>query len=222
MSEKLETALGYSFKRKGLLEEALTHPSCAKPYSNQRLEFLGDSVLGMLVANALFRLFPKDKEGDLHKRLSAVICGESLVRYAREKGLVGHLHLSESEKQAGGQENPTNVEDLVEALIGAVYLDGGMEAVEATFLADFEALAKGATTPPRDPKTALQEWVQARGQALPKYTVIASEGPAHAPVFTIEVATEDGTVFSATAGTKRLAEREAARLLLAHKEGQSS
>lgn len=218
--KELEIALGYTFKQKGLLEEALTHPSCNRPYNNQRLEFLGDSVLGFLVAGLLFRLFPKEKEGNLHKRLAALVCGESLVKFAEAKGLIGHLKMNESETRAGGQNNPANIEDMVEALFGAVYLDGGMDAVEAAFKPYWESLAGALTAPPRDPKTSLQEWAQARGLALPQYTVASSEGPAHAPVFTIEVAIEDGAVFSATASTKRAAEREAARLLLAHVEGK--
>lgn len=216
--KKVEEAIGYTFKQKGLLEEALTHAGCNKPYNNQRLEFLGDSVLGFMVAGLLFKLFPKEKEGNLHKRLAALVCGESLVTFAERKGLIGHLRMNENEAAAGGQANPTNVEDMVEALFGAVYLDGGIEAVEATFQPYWEKLAGALTTPPRDPKTSLQEWAQARGLSLPKYTLAATEGPAHAPVFTIEVSIEGGVVFSATASTKRLAEREAARLLLAHVE----
>jgi ribonuclease III len=217
----IEDKIGYRFRQKGLLEEALTHPSLARAYSNQRLEFLGDTVLGVMVAKLLYRLFPAEKEGDLAKRHAGLVCGESLVRYARSLHLAEHLLLADGEAVAGGRENPTNIEDMVEALFGAVYLDGGIEAVEATFLPYWEQQAGQVKAPPKDPKTALQEWAQARGKALPTYTVSASDGPAHAPVFTIDVAIEDGTVFSATAGTKRLAEREAARLLLEHLEKTS-
>lgn len=218
MSGGIEQKIGYRFRQKGLLEEALTHPSLAKPYSNQRLEFLGDTVLGLMVAKLLYRLFPAEKEGDLAKRHAALVCGESLVRYAQALGLPAHLLLAEGEAQAGGRDNPTNIEDMVEALFGAVYLDGGLEAVETAFLPWWQAQAGKVKAPPKDPKTALQEWAQARGKQLPTYTVASAEGPPHAPVFTIEVAIEDGTVFSATATTKRIAEREAARLLLEHLE----
>lgn len=214
----IEEKIGYRFRQKGLLEEARTHGSLNKAYSNQRLEFLGDTVLGVMVASLLYRLFPAEKEGDLAKRHAALVCGESLVAYAKSLGLADCLLLSDGEEIAGGRNNPTNIEDLVEALFGAIYLDGGLEAVEATFLPYWEQQAGNVKAPPKDPKTALQEWAQARGQTLPVYRVAASEGPAHAPVFTIEVAIEDGTVFSATAGTKRLAEREAARLLFEHLE----
>lgn len=214
----LEEKIGYRFRQRGLLEEALTHPSCAKPYSNQRLEFLGDTVLGVMVGKLIYRLFPTEKEGDLAKRHAALVCGESLVRYALELNLAEHLHMTDGEAATGGRDNPTNIEDMVEALFGAVYLDGGIEAVEQTFLPYWELQAGKEIAPPKDPKTALQEWAQARGKPLPSYTVAAAEGPPHAPVFTIEVSIEDGTVFSATAGTKRLAEREAARLLLEHLE----
>ncbi|MCH2548303.1 MAG: ribonuclease III [Alphaproteobacteria bacterium] len=214
----IEQKIGYKFRQRGLLEEALTHPSCAKSYSNQRLEFLGDTVLGMMVAQLIFRLFPSEREGDLARRQAGLVCGESLVSYARSKNLAEFLILADGEETAGGRDNPTNLEDLVEALFGAIYLDGGLEAVEATFLPYWEQQANNVTEPPKDPKTALQEWAQARGKTLPSYTLIAADGPAHAPMFTIEVAIEDGTLFSATAGTKRLAEREAARLLLDHLE----
>lgn len=212
----IESRLGYTFRQRGLLEEALTHPSCARPYNNQRLEFLGDTVLGLMAAALLFRLFPNEKEGDLAKRHAGLVCGESLVRYAQSLELPRYLVMTDGEANAGGRDNPANIEDMVEALLGAVYLDGGMEAVEQVFLPYWEQQAGLVKAPPKDPKTTLQEWAQARGLALPVYRVAASEGPAHAPLFTIEVAIGDGTVFSATAGTKRVAEREAARLLLEH------
>ena len=210
---KIEQNIGYNFRQKGLLEEALTHPSCAKAYSNQRLEFLGDTVLGLLVAKIIFRLFPNEKEGDLARRHAALVCGESLVHYAREIGLGEALILAEGEASSGGRENPTNLEDAVEALMGAVFMDGGMEAVDECFESYFEVRAGSVKTPPKDPKTALQEWAQALGKPLPEYQLAATDGPSHAPVFTIEVKVGD-TVISATANTKRAAEREAARLML--------
>lgn len=214
----IEEVLGYRFRQKGLLEEALTHPSCAKGYNNQRLEFLGDTVLGLMAAKLLFRQFPNEKEGDLAKRHAALVCGEALVAYVREKNLAQFLIMSDGEAASGGGENPANLEDMSEALFGAVYLDGGQEAVEQVFLPHWQMLAQTVKEPPRDPKTTLQEWVQARGMGLPVYSLKASEGPAHAPTFTMEVTLEDGTVFSATATTKRMAEREAARLVLEHLE----
>lgn len=217
----IEDRLGHRFRQRGLLEEALTHPSCNKAYSNQRLEFLGDTVLGLMVAKLIYRLFPNEKEGDLAKRHAALVCGESLVIFARELGLSAYMRMADGEESTGGRENPTNIEDMVEALFGAVYLDGGMDAVEATFLSYWEKQAGMVKAPPKDPKTALQEWAQARGKALPTYTVAAAEGPPHAPLFTIEVAIEDGTIFSAAASTKRVAEREAARLLLEHLENKA-
>ncbi len=222
MTQTVESILGYTFRQKGLLEEAQTHPSCAKPYSNQRLEFLGDAVLSLMVADLLFRLFPKEKEGDLAKRQAALVCGEALVTYVRAHGLADHLHLTEGESQAGGRDNPANQEDFCEALIGAIFLDGGMAAVERVFLPYWEELAGKVKEPPRDPKTSLQEWAQGRGMALPAYRMVESSGPAHAPTFTMEVELDDGTVFSATATTKRAAEREAARIMLEHVQEQNA
>lgn len=219
-AKDVEQILGYEFRQKGLLEEALTHPSCAKSYSNQRLEFLGDTVLGIMVAEIIYRRFPKEKEGDLAKRHAALVRGETLATFVRDKGLNAHLIMAPGEVSSGGRENNANLEDLAEALFGAVYLDGGLEAVKASFEAHWDALAAGVKEPPKDAKTALQEWAQARGLPLPAYKLAGSDGPAHAPLFTMEVQLQDGTVFSATAATKRVAEREAARLMMEHVTGQ--
>lgn len=217
----VEEKLGYVFRQKGLLEEALTHPSCAKPYNNQRLEFLGDAVLGLMVGELLFRLFPQEKEGAIAKRHAALVCGEALVEFIKQRDIAPFLKLAEGEIHSGGRENPANLEDVCEALFGAVYLDGGIEAVKNTFLPYWEGMASKVMAPPRDPKTSLQEWAQARALPLPAYTLTESKGPAHAPVFTIEVSVKGGPLFSATASTKRIAEREAARLLLEHLEQES-
>lgn len=218
----VEQILGYSFRQKGLLEEALTHPSCAKTYSNQRLEFLGDTVLGLMVAEILYRRFPKEKEGDLAKRHAALVRGETLSQWVVAKGLNQYLLLAAGEATSGGRDNPTNLEDLAEALFGAVYLDGGPDAVKATFEAHWDTLAQHEKAPPKDAKTTLQEWTQARGLPLPVYKLVGTDGPAHAPLFTIEVRLPDGTTCAATAATKRVAEREAARMMLEHIEGQNT
>ncbi len=206
--------LGYSFRDPSLLEEALTHPSLGKKRNNQRLEFLGDAVLGMLVSRLLFDLFPKETEGELARRQAALVCGPTLAQVAKEARLGAHLRLANSEEAAGGRDNPTNLEDACEALIGALYIDGGIEAAAAFVLPRWEKLAKSLKAAPKDAKTSLQEWAQARGLPVPSYTVLESEGPAHAPVFTIEARVQGYEPVTATAPNKRAAEQSAAAELL--------
>lgn len=213
--DNVEQVLGYRFRSQGLLEEALTHPSLNVPYNNQRLEFLGDKALGIMVAELLFRLFPAEKEGAIAKRHAALVCREFLADYARAKGLAAFVKMSMGEENIGGRENPANLEDVVEALFGAIYLDGGMDAVNQVFLSYWQEQAGQVKAPPKDPKTTLQEYAQARGLPLPRYELVETEGPVHAPLFTVAVHVE-GQACVATATTKRAAEREAARLMLEH------
>lgn len=209
----VEASIGYTFRNKALLKEALTHPS-AGGTSNQRLEFLGDSVLGLAVARMLFQQFPGENEGELARRHAALVCGGTIVDVAREIGLGQHLRMAASETANGGRDNPTNLEDACEALIGALYLDGGLPAAEAFIEAHWLPRLHATAAPPKDAKTALQEWAQGRGLPLPAYRVTASQGPSHAPVFTIEASVQGHPPAAATAGSKRVAEQAAAKLLL--------
>ncbi len=215
----LEGVVWEQLRESPLLRQALTHPSCGKTdkgvaYNNQRLEFLGDSVLGMVVADMLYRMYPQEQEGELARRFAALVCGDILVQVARSIGLGEALILSESEEENGGRDNPSNLEDACEALIGALYLDGGFAAAHAFIVQHWSERAQSVSEPPKDPKTALQEWAQARGLPLPLYEVVASSGPAHAPRFTIRVSVEGSGYAEAEANAKRYAEREAARLLM--------
>jgi ribonuclease-3 len=213
---ELETALGYRFSGPGLLEAALTHRSLARDGAvvhNQRLEFLGDAVLGLMVADMLYGLYPDAKEGDLSRRLVSLVNGEQLAHIARAMGLQKHLVMSSSEEEQGGRTNDSNLEDACEALLGALYLDGGLDAVRPLIERHWKPLALAQKEAPKDAKTALQEWVQARGLALPEYVVKSAEGPAHAPDFVIEVRVADKRA-TGRAGSKRIAEREAAQALL--------
>lgn len=223
--DALEKTLGYRFTQPKLCEQALTHPSTAKQvagsvYNNQRLEFLGDAVLGLLVCEMLFTLYPLEAEGDLSRRQVALVNGSVLAEVARQLALGDYLVLSQSEADAGGRALASNLEDACEALIGAVYLDGGLEAVKPVIERFWMPLARQNLTPPKDPKTALQEWAQARGLPLPSYQVIQESGPSHAPQFTIEVFIKDKGKAQAEAGTKKAAERMAAELLLGTLEEQ--
>jgi len=212
--EALQERIGYRFHDAGLLKLALTHPSVAKAQSNQRLEFLGDAILGAVVARLLYDLYPQEQEGELARRHAALVRGETLTQAARDIGLGEALHIGASETQAQGRSNASNLEDALEALAGALYLDGGLAAVEAFIAPRWTRLAQQAETPPKDAKTALQEWAQARGLPVPAYRLAASTGLAHAPEFTLEVTVQGFPPAHAKASSKRAAEQLAAAELL--------
>ena len=208
-------ALGHQFSDPALLHEALTHPSAsAQGRSYERLEFLGDRVLGLAVADLLLARFPDESEGDLARRLAALVTREPLAAVARELGLSRHLILAKSEEDTGGRENPAILGDCCEAVIGALYLDGGYELARDFIARHWAALIEADITPPQDPKTALQEWAQAMKKPLPHYRVTAMEGPPHEPVFRIEVSVEGLPPVAASGPTKRAAERAAAEEFL--------
>lgn len=212
--QRLGPRLGYDFRDPALLELALTHPSLGRGKNNQRLEFLGDAVLGAVVAKILYDLYPGEQEGELARRHAGLVRGETLTMIARDIGLGESLKIAGSEAAAGGRDTASNLEDALEALIGALYLDGGMEAAEAFITPRWSELARSIAAPPKDAKTALQEWAQARGLPVPSYTLVESTGPAHAPEFTIEVRIQDHPPAVAKAASKRAAEQAAAELLL--------
>jgi len=217
-SRRLKQALGHRFADPGLLDEALTHSSVAsagdRRRTNERLEFLGDRVLGLVVADMLFDRFPDEDEGALARRHAALVRRESLARVAESIGLVESIRLSWGEEDAGGRKNPGLLADACEAVIAALYLDGGID-VAATFIRDqWDAMMAEDVRPPKDAKTELQEWAQARGLALPRYREVGREGPAHAPMFSIEVSLADRTPASASGPSKRAAEQAAAEAML--------
>ncbi len=220
--EALEQKIGYVFEDEGILETALTHASMQqKKFNNERLEFLGDRVLGLVIAGLLYRLFPSESEGDLAKRHTALVQQKALVSVAEELGLGGYLKMSSGEKKAGGLQKETILSNALEALIAAVYLDGGFEAAEE-FVSSFWEPRIENTAPPEDPKTLLQEWVQARGLPLPEYKVISRVGSDHAPQFEIEVSAGAHGSAIARASSKRAAEKEAAAALLLKITGKDS
>ncbi len=213
---ELEERLAYRFRDPGLLELALTHASLAgvRRRSNERLEFLGDRVLGLALARLLIERFPGDPEGALGRRLAHLASRGVLAEIARELALGRHLHLSRGEAESGGRDNPTILADALEAVLGAVFLDGGFAEAEALVRRLYEARVAALVAPPRDPKTALQEWAQGRGLPLPEYHLLAREGPPHAPRFRVEVRVEGLPPEIAEGGSKRAAERAAAAKLL--------
>jgi len=228
----LTAALAYDFKDPTLLQTALTHPSAisvtrlrrgrktaAKPEAeasadNQRLEFLGDRVLGIVIAEMLFQAFPDEDEGALARRLAALVKQDSLDAVAREIDLGRYLVLSRGEEEGGGRDNPATLADACESLIGALYLDGGLETARRFVEHYWRPKMAAEAKPPQDAKTALQEWAQAAGLALPRYTVVKSEGPPHDPVFEVAVNVTGQEPASARGRSKRAAEQAAARSLL--------
>lgn len=210
-----EEKLKIKFNDKKLLERALTHPSMGKSAPNyERLEFLGDSVLGLVISAELFTRFPKEAEGELTKRLAGLICGDTLMQVAQKLGLAEMIHMSESESSSGGRENKANLENAMEAVIGAIYLDQGFEAAKEFVLREWDSLIDKMLEPPKDAKSALQEWAQGRSLPLPEYIVTRQEGPSHAPDFEISVSVQGYGAESASGNSKREAEHKAAKKLL--------
>ncbi len=219
----LERELGYTFADPGLLERALTHRSAlgqrgpageAPPAgrSNERLEFLGDRVLGMVIAERLLQTFPNEAEGELAPRYAALVSAPSLARVAAKCNLATHIHTSQA--QRADATDTAVLADACEAIIGALYLDGGLEAADAFIGAHWDTVMRADIAPPKDPKTALQEWAQGRGLPLPSYRVVASEGPPHAPAFVMGVTVEGLGEATGTGRSKRLATASAAAALL--------
>jgi ribonuclease-3 len=216
----LEARLDYVFADRGLLESALTHASVSDGANknirhNERLEFLGDRVLGLLAAEALVRQDPEWREGELTRRQAALVSGKTCAQVARGIGLSGALRLSGSTSSQGGRDNDRILGDAMEALMAAVYLDGGLEAARDVFnLAWASALTSATGETGKEPKTALQEWAMAQALPLPIYEVTSKVGPAHAPIFTVEARVEGYAPVRATGASLREAEKAAARQLL--------
>jgi ribonuclease-3 len=213
----LAERVGHRFARADLLDQALLHASAAKrgDRGNERLEFLGDRVLGLIVAEALLARFPDEREGSIARRHASLVSQPVLARVAQAIGLGDFLTFAKGERTAGAASNPAILADAIEALIAAIYLDGGLEPARRFVLAQWEPLIVEGSTPPSDPKTALQEWALARGLALPAYRVVKSEGPAHSPRFEVTVAIEGIAPAVGEGPSKRAAEKVAATALLA-------
>jgi ribonuclease-3 len=213
---RLTEMLGHRFADPALLEKALTHPSASGPArpDNQRLEFLGDRVLGLIIAEALLAGYPDEDEGDLAPRFNALVRRETLAEIARELDLGACLHLGRSESTGGGRRKKAILADAMEAVIAALFLDGGMEVARDFVLGRWQARIDAPAGAPTDAKTRLQEWAQGRGMALPDYAVSEREGPDHAPRFTVVARLANGETASGVATSKKQAEQAAAAALL--------
>ncbi len=218
----LESQLGYRFKDRALLDRALTHSSVRASQrngkiaeaDNERLEFLGDRVLGLAVAELLAETFGSSNEGDLARRFNSLVRGETCALVARSWGLGAHLNLSESEADSGGRDKETILADACEAVLAAVFLDSSFESARKIVRQHWQPLMSQRPTEPADAKSTLQEWAQAQGLAVPVYKEIKREGPDHQPIFTAEVRIDAKRSAAGSGANKRAAEQDAATALL--------
>lgn len=211
-----EARIGHQFVSADLIVRAVTHSSMSSPTraDNQRLEFLGDRVLGLVMADALLKEDKHAPEGTLAPRYNALVRKETCADVARQIDLGAVLKLGRSEMKSGGRRKLALLGDAMEAVIAAVYLDAGYDAAQDMILRLWGDRIHSVEDDARDAKTSLQEWAQARGYAPPIYHEIVRSGPDHAPEFTIQVKLENGEADTATAGSKRHAEQAAAKVLL--------
>lgn len=220
----LEARIGHVFRDRELLERALTHASVfagAKPARHyERLEFLGDRVLGLLTAERLLALYPDEREGILSPRLASLVNGKTCARVARHIGLGPALRLSPAETKAGGRDKDTILGDAIESLMAAVYIDANLDVARAFFMDawadEFEITDTRSSI---DPKTELQQWAQGRGLPLPTYEVVRRSGPDHAPEFIVRVLVEGQEPERGRGRSRQAAEKAAALEMLLKREG---
>ncbi|MCL2539313.1 MAG: ribonuclease III [Oscillospiraceae bacterium] len=215
--EQLEARIGYYFKNKELLSEALTHSSYANENlfgkrSNERLEFLGDSVLSVIVSEYLFLRFNGLTEGELTKMRASLVCEGSLCSFARKIGMGDFILFGRGERQSGGKNRPSILADAFEALVASIYLDGGLEQA-ARFVSEFIESGDGAKTDLLDSKTVLQELVQKNEQSV-NYVLVAEDGPDHLKVFTTDVFIDGVLMGTGTGRSKKISEQSAAKQAL--------
>ncbi len=221
---QLQERLGHQFVNSALLERALTHPSVSADPGHlggdyERLEFLGDRVLGLVVAEMLFARFPQEAEGLLARRLAKLVAKETLASVAADLELGSFMRLAMGEDEKDGRTNPSLLSDACEAVIAALYLDGGLPVAKRFVVDSWKARIEKDREPPLEAKTELQEWAQGRGLPLPSYSEIDRQGPPHDPVFTISVQVEGQPPRSGKGRSKRIAEQDAAAQLLAVVKG---
>ncbi|MDA1089000.1 MAG: ribonuclease III [Proteobacteria bacterium] len=212
----LQDTLGHQFNNPQLLIQALTHASASKDRlkSNERMEFLGDRVLGLVIAELLLENFPDEDEGKIGYRFSALARRDSLVRVAEGIGLAEHISSAKGDDGANRRINPSILADCCEAVIAALYLDAGLLAARDFIISNWRVLMDETPAPPKDSKTTLQEWAQGQGLALPDYRETGRDGPAHAPRFTIEVTVGAKKPVSGQGPSKQAAEQAAAEAML--------
>jgi ribonuclease-3 len=220
--QALAAVLGYEIKDRALLRDALTHSSAGRRKEDyQRLEFLGDRVLALVIAEELYRQNPNEREGTLSSRHSMLVRGEACARVGQKLGIGEFIIMGAGEQRKNLHANPSVLGDVVEALIAAIYLDGGLEEARKFVLANWAELIADRTHAGKDPKTRLQEWALGRGMPIPAYRVVSREGPEHMPVFTAELLLPGRDAAVGTGSSKRAAEQAAANVFL-RREGLAS
>ena len=212
--DALYDVIDYRFRDSALLEEALTHPSLNGDVNYQRLEFLGDRVLGLAIAGRLYREYPDLDEGELAIRYNELVRRRTLAGIASEMGLGAFIRLSAGEDENGGREKPAILADCCESLIGALHIDGGFDVARTFINRQWDDLIDDVADKQKDAKTRLQEWAQGRGLATPRYRETGRTGPAHEPEFTVSVLIGDEHEASGKGPSKRAAEQNAANALL--------
>lgn len=215
--QEFEGLIFYNFKNPALLQQALTHPSLKiekKVLDYERLEFLGDSIIGFIVSEIIFNNYKNENEGNLAKRKASIVSRNSLSEIAKEINLGNYLLLSHGEEALGGRNNPANLENALEALVAAIYLDSSIENAKDFVYKFFASTIANMVNPPKDAKSALQEWAQSKGLDLPKYELASMSGPAHAPEITIKLSITGFDSIIAKSTTKKEAERLAAEKML--------
>ena len=213
----LSQRLGHDFSKLETLNTALQHSSLSlrgPEGSYERYEFLGDRVFGLVIAEFLLLRFPNETVGDIAKRHAALVCQEALVRVANYIKLGEFIDMSRGEEISGGRANLRVLSDCCEAVIAALYLDGGLGPAKKFIVAQWSHLVDETANPPKDPKTALQEWAQARTLPLPKYLELSRKGPDHKPIFVIEASVDGHSPVQATGTSKQKAEQYVAKKLL--------
>lgn len=217
---ELEKALGYNYKNIKLLEEAISHPSLKQQskygelqLNYERLELLGDAILGLIITEILFDKFVHYDEGEIAKVKAYLVCRDTLVKVGKKINLGYHIIMTKGEEVGGGRENPGNIENVMEAIIASIYLDGGMETARKLVEDLWSNLLSNINFSEIDPKTWLQEWAQGNRHEIPLYEVIDKKGPVHVPIFTVRV-TVGPYQHTGTGGSIKLAEKDAARSLL--------
>ncbi len=214
---ELEELIGYGFRDGSLLKEALTHSSARSERSgvdNERLEFLGDRVLGLGVAAMLYERFPEAREIEFARYYNALVCKDSCAQIGEQLGLGAQLILAASEARTGGRKKPVILADACEALLGAVFIDGGLEAAQAVIHKFWEPLIDAISPGAADAKTALQEYAQSKKRGLPKYVELERSGADHAPIFTVEVTVEGYKPAQGIGPSLKKAQQAAAEALL--------
>ncbi len=206
-NEDFQKIIGYSFKNEDLLNVALTHSSTGHSKNYERLEFLGDRVLGLVIAQLLFKKFPDENEGDLAKRLAFLVQGETLAKLSKQISLGDYILLSEAEREAGGAANDHILADVFEAVIGAIYLDNGIKPCQDLIGAQWDDILGSMKKPPQHPKTAIQEWAQSHGIPLPIYKIIGQTGLDHAPIFEVKLVVKGHPPITASGKSRAEAEK---------------